>query len=958
MKGFAAKFLWMLFGFLSGGFIIAQQPRQIVADSAFIQYHVSANAGSPANAIYHIAYFTEAIPVQAPVMRQLDAHTAVLLLADSDALNRMRSQARIYPANNRWKLSPVMEAMQQQASGKENFTLVFRTASSLKEFLNNHAANHIELLRHHETANAATIRCSYQYLFSQLLPLETIVFIDRHITAHTEAGVIGYRRHWNRVNQLDYLIPAATGKNIVVGVKEQKMDMNDVDLHKRILPSTLASATTSEHATSIATLIGGAGNSFYDGRGPAHAGKFFSSSFDNLFADDGAVLQQQKISVQNHSYGTVPQQFYGAEAVSYDAQAWQQKNLLHIFSSGNRGTAAATEGPYTGLAGYANITGNFKMAKNVMTVGAIDDKGNIATLSSAGPLYDGRLAPQLTALGANGTSDAAAMVSGTAAVLQQVYADSNAGVLPAASLVKALLYNTATDIGRTGIDYKTGYGLLNSYEAVKALQQKKYDDGAVTQGQTWTKNITVPANSAALKVTLCWTDSTAQVNNNKALINDLDLVVEETGSGTSYRPWVLSNFANTDSLVKLPVRRRDSLNTSEQVSIALPASGNYQLRVSGTAVRTGTAAFHIAHATDTLNTFSFTNPIHTSDVNSKEEPELVIGWRTFIADTSLTGNLHISYDNGGNWQLLANGVKLAAQQYRWLIKDTASTAWLRMQTPFGNFQSNRFVISPVVRMNVDFLCADSFQLSWNRHVYANAYRIYALTDSAYLKPIVTTTDSFRVFNRATNPSLVYAVEPVLNNSLPAARSISVDIGLQGVNCFYRSFNYTLLDSGNVSLLLELGTTNYVDSVSFERITENLQVLQKYAPQKVVNGVLIYEGIVNGLRAGTHYFRARIRLKNGGIVYTDKVALLTPGDRIVLLYPNPVRAGGPLQFLLKSQADIYQLQLLDGFGRFIRSWEVRFSGNIKLPVLPAGIYFYRLVDANGRRKEDGKIVITN
>ena len=44
-----------------------------------------------------------------------------------------------------------------------------------------------------------------------------------------------------------------------------------------------------------------------------------------------------------------------------------------------------------------------------------------------------------------------------------VYADSNNQALPPASLTKAILYNCAEDIYNTGIDYKTGYGLLNSY---------------------------------------------------------------------------------------------------------------------------------------------------------------------------------------------------------------------------------------------------------------------------------------------------------------------------------------------------------------------------------------------------------------------------------------------------------------------------------------------------------------
>src|SRR5690606_7118719 len=158
---------------------------------------------------------------------------------------------------------------------------------------------------------------------------------------------------------VDYSIPGANGKNIVVGVKEQMMEANDLDLYKRVLPSSVSSNNITVHATIIAAIIGGAGNSFYDGRGIANGCSFFPTSFSNIFPDDAAVLNTNHVSVQNHSYGTLIQQFYGAEAVSYDIQTWENKNLLHVFSAGNQGAAAAGEGPYAGIPGFANITGNF-----------------------------------------------------------------------------------------------------------------------------------------------------------------------------------------------------------------------------------------------------------------------------------------------------------------------------------------------------------------------------------------------------------------------------------------------------------------------------------------------------------------------------------------------------------------------------------------------------------------------
>ncbi|RYZ93736.1 MAG: hypothetical protein EOO68_21570, partial [Moraxellaceae bacterium] len=82
--------------------------------------------------------------------------------------------------------------------------------------------------------------------------------------------------------------------------------------------------------------------------------------------------------------------FYGAEAAAYDAQLWSDKKILHVFSAGNRGLGAAPTGTFANLPGFANLTGNFKMAKNTISVAAVDNKGNIAAESSAGPAFDGR----------------------------------------------------------------------------------------------------------------------------------------------------------------------------------------------------------------------------------------------------------------------------------------------------------------------------------------------------------------------------------------------------------------------------------------------------------------------------------------------------------------------------------------------------------------------------------------
>lgn len=901
---------------------------------------------------YYIGTWKGKLPKAVRIIRQLDDTTGIIGVSSPEELESLQQIAALRPANDLWKFSPNAVDMTNRSNKEQEFILSATDIDELTALVKKIPG--VYIIAADRPSSSIVIKASAKRVNEFILPLKQVIFIDEKAEARTEVSIIGYNRSFHGLSAVDYSLTGANGKNIVAGVKEQRMQDADLDLYKRVLTSPLAGGNITGHATVVSSIIGGAGNSFYDGRGIAWACKFFSSSFDNLFADDAAVLNTNKVTVQNHSYGTVIQQFYGAEAVSYDAHTWANKNFIHVFSAGNQGTAAAGTGPYANISSFANLTGNFKMAKNIITVGAIDNKGNIPAESSAGPLYDGRVAPQLIALGPNGTSDAAAVVSGTVAVLHQVYADSNSQSLPAASLIKAILYNSADDVHTAGIDYKTGYGLLNSFEAVRTLQQKRYDGGSLMQGQQWTKDLFIPVNAAQLKVTLAWTDSTAPVNNNKALINDLDLVITGPG-GTVYLPWVLSSAANGDSLKKVATRKRDSLNTAEQVSIPLPASGTYQVRVIGTALSNGPLPFHISYSTDTLQTFLFTSPQHTADVNRDENPVLDIRWRTFVADTNQAGNLSISYNAGASWQLIKTAQKIYSNYYPWTIRDTASRAMLRMETGFGNFYSKEFVISNVNRPVIDFLCADSLGLSWNRHIYANGYKIYALTDSAYLKHLFTVTDTFTILKRNQYPQRVFAVEPVLSNAIPAARSIAFDINLQGVKCFYKTFYHVLQDGNALNLVLELSAASYVDSVYFEMVTANGQLLRTVGNNRATTAVL-YQQLVTIIPQGTSYWRARIRLKSGAFVYTEIIPVLSSGKRHILFYPIPASRNVPLTWVLQQGTPASSaLQLFDATGRRLASYS-ELPASIDIRGFAPGLLIYKLLGADHQLIEAGKLLI--
>ncbi|RYF91290.1 MAG: T9SS type A sorting domain-containing protein [Chitinophagaceae bacterium] len=860
----------------------------------------------------------------------------------------------LFCANDKWKLSPALLAA---AENLQNKTYDFIIAADDIRFVARQletAIEPIKLLQINDQYQTAVINCSSKFLLGTLITHSKVLYADFYIKAAAEQMIIGYNRNLQHINRLQHHFPEVNGKGITIGIKEQKMNAADLDLLKRVLPSALAAPTIEEHATVVATLAGGAGNSFFTGKGVAWQCNFYPSSFSNLFPDDAATLSQNEVWVQNHSYGTVVQHFYGAEANAYDQQTWQQRDLVHVFASGNRGQDAPAQGTYSGLAGFANLTGNFKMAKNIISVAATDTSGNIAAYSSSGPLFDGRMAPQIAALGPGGTSDAAALVSGAVALLQQVYKDSNAQMLPPSSLLKAILFTTADDIGNKGIDYRSGFGSLNVYDAVKLLRQKKYDGSSLAQGQAFTKNIIVPPGTGQLKVTLAWTDTATSLNSFKALVNDLDLEVIETGTGNVYRPWCLSTAANADSLSNLPRRRKDSLNNAEQVTIDIPAAGSYQLRVSGYRVSTQAAQpFYIAYTWDTLGSFTFTSPVNANDADRTEDPYLKITWQSVEADTNQLGKLWVSFNNGLSWKIISNTVKLSAKKYGWPLPDTASRVRLRMDNATGSFYSNEFMLAPLTRLSLGFLCTDSLQLTWNKHVDASAYKIYTLEDSAYLKLVATVADSSMIMPRLPGNNEVYAVQPVLSSGIMATRSSAIGVNNQGVNCFYKTLLGENLGT-SVKLILNLSTLYSVDSVLFEKL-DRFGRVQTVIGRIAINGMSQLTAFDLLPSRGVNYYRATIIKRNGQTFTTETILLLINGDQLLYLYPNPSQGNQPVRFQLNDFLPGMQLQISDATGRIIRNEAIGAAGEIATKNLPAGMYLITILK-DGQRLETGKLMI--
>jgi hypothetical protein len=250
-------------------------------------------------------------------------------------------------------------------------------------------------------------------------------------------------------------------------------------------------------------------------------------------------------------------------------------------------------------------------AKNTIVVGATYSDNEITTcFSSFGPTDDGRVKPDVVAPGDQnenntcaqgleikstwwpglkygdlaGTSMAAPAASGSALILYEQYGITNPGLTPLPSTIKALLINTAEDLGNKGPDYKYGYGLINVRKAVDTITNGDLLEGTINvQGQTNNHIINIPAaNTKYLKVTLAWDDPPPAAPGAKDLVNDLDLcLIPPGGGGCSDFPFILD--PNNPGLAA--TTGVDNTNNVEQVFVApTPAMGNWTAQVTGTTV--------------------------------------------------------------------------------------------------------------------------------------------------------------------------------------------------------------------------------------------------------------------------------------------------------------------------------------------------------------------------------------
>lgn len=806
----------------------------------------------------------------------------------------------------------------------------------------------VQVVSAHALNRILVIRTSREILLSELLPLACVQTVELGKTQGSgEILVPGHNLQLNGIAFAHHHFPELTGSGSNISIKEFRFDTADIDLKGRVLANPEAEAEATGHAAITATLAAGAGNAASSGKGAAPGANVVSSAFTFLLPNPEAHYQQFQVQVQNHSYGTEPEPFYGSGALAYDAHSVQFPELIHVFSAGNSGTQTVTSGPYAGIQGAGTLTGNFKMAKNILTVGATDSFGVVTPFSSRGPAYDGRIKPELVAFGQDGTSGAAAMVSGGARIVQQAFFNAQ-GFQPSSATVRAILLGSADDLVSPGPDYESGFGSFNLKKAIELARSGLVWEEMLFPEDSFSVSFALPPHTHLAKITLTWNDPPAAPFAEKASIHDLDLVAIDP-DGNRHFPLVPNSFPHPDSLAQAPASRKDTLNTAEQIQVWNPQPGNWTIRVVPPMDMQQPQSFSLAVHTTPVAHFQWTHPTGGQPLEAGQATGVY--WETAL-DPGDSAILEWRFLPDTNWTPVAVYTSPTPLGAKISVPDTFSPALLRIHIADTAFVSDTFLITPVPRLTIGFACEDSLELTWNPVAPAAQYQVRALGEK-YLESVGLFPDTQVVLNRGSFPQMRFAVEsrhPAGDwHGLRSAAVNTADFG-----CYFQALLAIQNEQGGVDLRGNLGSITGVEAMVWEKwLSGSWQTLTTLPPN-----TLQPEFTDSQPAQGSNRYRLSLRMTNGKVLSSEPgEVFFIPPDQPWIVYPNPLTSGNALKITGIFGGETACFSLFDLSGKQIFKKEIQENDNRwKLPALDSGLYLWEVKEGIVRTTT-GKLVIT-
>lgn len=546
-----------------------------------------------------------------------------------------------------------------------------------------------------------------------------------------------------RIHLLHHLPIPFRGNGIHILLDDDGPVGNHIDYKNRIYQEEVTTTSPiNDHADHLAGILVGAGNLNPLYRGIAEKASIYLYTYTSNISDTTGLFaiprtyNQYQTFITNTSQGNGCNAGYNAFAQILDQQVVDYPRLLHVFSAGNNGNVSC--GYYAGN-GFGTITGGSKLSKNTIAVGNTIKNDVLNYNSSQGPATDGRIKPEVVAIGVNvfstsnypneneydgmsGTSQASAVVAGTAALLYEAY-ESLYDTMPYSDLIKNVLLNGAQDLGNKGPDFKFGFGKVNAWRSYQMIKNQQFFIDSLSLATTKQHLVEVPINVKQVKIMLYWHDIPSSLIASTQLVNDLHLSVVSPDA-TTYLPWVLNSFPDADSLDAVAIRKVDTLNNVEQVTIDLPAPGTYIVEVF--------SAFQISASQRYTITYDFVyDSLTVSFPNGGEKFQpgqtIRIYWEHF---TENTADYEIAYSEDQLiWHTIAANVSALQRWYDWAIPTGLNGQyWLKItQGSIVAISDTTFSVFAVPNnLKIDTVCEHKVVLKWDFVPAADEYVIYRL----------------------------------------------------------------------------------------------------------------------------------------------------------------------------------------------------------------------------------------
>lgn len=565
--------------------------------------------------------------------------------------------------------------------------------------------------------------------------------IDAPLTNNNVAGMASQRS-----NILRDGARGLNGEGVRIGIWDETV-RNHLDFSGRLtIGENFIFPNETWHGTHVAGTMAGAGLLNPAATGAAPRANIFGYNFldnnpgqpnGNRFVEEEVLqaIQAYNITITQNSWGpTVTTcngaNAYSAAAVRRDMLSVNFPNLMTVHAAGNN---------QAGCAGGFTTLGD-KAMKNSLVVANITNVDAISGSSSFGPTRDGRIKPDISAVGTSvfstaffnsygtisGTSMACPAVSGAVAQLTQRHRQLNGGTDPRSALIRALICNNADDINNPGPDYRTGWGRLNALTSVKALEENRYLLNTITPNATGGTTITIPAGTAEFKVMLAWNDPTASPNANPALVNNLDLqLISPTGVIST--PWILNPAIPANNAVQNT--GADNINNIEQISLINPVAGTYTIRIIGTNIPTGIQEYALTWTGKS----AYREVVYPTSGNVIDAGTTqIVMWDK--AGTVGTQTVELSLNGGMTWAALTGSpVPEAGFNLSWAVPaGTASDNALIAVNRLGAQPaiSGRFSIIGIPANLAARPVCGNINLTWAAVTGATSYDVFGLTQTA------------------------------------------------------------------------------------------------------------------------------------------------------------------------------------------------------------------------------------